>query len=282
MNVRDLDACSRFYREVIGMTELRRAEDHSVLGAGDTELVELHATPDAPSYPNAPGLFHMAIRLPTRTDLSTWVYDLFSHQREVQSYLQGASDHGVSEALYLHDPEGNGVEVYADRPETMWPRKPNGQIDMYTARLDIESLVSIAKPDGGGLRQLPARSDMGHVHLRVNDVKAAKEFYVDTLGLDLTLALGDSALFVSTDRYHHHIGLNSWESRGSEPRSLGALGLDSVTLRFELSDTTVPSIRRSQAFANWLESQHISATIGENDTVLVTDPAGNRIRFVVD
>ena len=240
LNVRDLDACSRFYREVIGMTALRRTEDRVVLGAGSAELVELHHTPDARSYPNAPGLFHLAIRLPTRTDLSKWVRDLFSHQHDVQSYVQGASDHGVSEAVYVNDPEGNGVEVYADRPESMWPRKPNGQLDMYTARLDIKNLVSIASPDGGAHRELPAGSDMGHVHLRVNDVKAAKEFYID------------------------------------------ALGLDHVTLRFEFSDTTVPSIRRPQAFANWLESRHISATIGENDTVLVTDPAGNRVRFVVD
>lgn len=195
--------------------------------------------------------------------------------------MQGASDHGVSEAFYLGDPEGNGIEVYIDRPESQWPRNPNGQIEMYTARLDIDDLLSTADAYDGSRRQLPAATDMGHIHFRVSDLNRAGAFYVDALGLNLMMAMGDSALFVATDGYHHQIGLNTWGSRGSAPRPDGALGPSEATLRFELSENDAQNHDRSEVFAGWLESRHVSAVVNEDGAVLVTDPSGNRICFVV-
>ena len=248
LNVQHLDAATAFYRDVIGLIERRRTGDTVILGTSTHDLVELRRATAASAGAGAEGdagtgLFHLALRVPERTALGTWLSEVLSRP-DARRYVTGASDHGVSEAVYLDDPEGNGVEVYVDRPRDRWPRSPDGGIEMYTRPLDLDGLLAAAYAGGGegrgaaresdagatGIDPLPDGTDMGHVHLMVSDLDAAERFYVDTLGLDLVQRFGDSALFVSTDGYHHHFGLNTWRSAGAPPLLPGAPGLAEVRM----------------------------------------------------
>ncbi len=215
--VADLDDCLAFYRDVVGLDVRSRDADAATLGAGGDPLLELRADPDAPERGrDEAGLFHTAFRVPTRAALG----DALERVRERWT-LTGASDHLVSEALYLSDPEGNGVEIYRDRPRDAWPVDDDGSVGMDTLPLDLADLRAAA--GDGSEAGAPPGTDVGHVHLEVTDVAAARAFYVDGLGLRVRQSYGDSALFLAADDYHHHVGLNSWNER-SEPAA--GRGLD--------------------------------------------------------
>jgi catechol 2,3-dioxygenase len=223
LRARDLGVAERFYREAIG---LERVQDEPLaLGAGGRPLVILRQAEAAvPPPPGATGLFHMAIRFPGRGALARALRRLAEHGVP----LSGASDHGVSEALYLSDPDGNGIELYSDRPKEDWPRDPDGGIGMFTAALDMRSLLEEPSPNGGG----PAEpgTDMGHVHLKVSDLERSVDFYRDRLGLDLKARYGREAAFMAAGDYHHHVGLNTWQSLGGKPPPQGAPGLERYTI----------------------------------------------------
>ena len=228
--VRDLVAVSRFYRRVIGLAVLEEAGDRVVLGAGGVALLELLHRPGAlASDPAAAGLFHVAFLLPGRVDLGRWLV----HARGLGQGLDGAADHLVSEAVYLRDPEGNGIEVYADRPaaDWVWHETPEGRrIGMANARLDMAGLLAAAAAPGvAAWDGAPAGTRVGHVHLQVGDAAAATGFYAGVLGLDVTAA-GPAAVFLSSGGYHHHIAVNTWNSAGAGPREAGRAGLARVTL----------------------------------------------------
>ena len=210
LRVGDGERLTRFYEQAIG---LRVLEDGPVtrLGIDDGRaLVELEADPDAPRRPpHTTGLFHLAILVPSRADLGQAL------RRVVGTgwRLSGASDHLVSEALYLSDPEGNGIELYRDRPRDEWP-VAGGALRMDTLPLDVGSLLSEA--DGAnGDAGMPLGTTLGHVHLQVADLTAAERFWVDALGLDVTVRGYPGALFVSAGGYHHHVGLNTWAGVGA-------------------------------------------------------------------
>ena len=225
LRVRDLPRVQRFYQDVLGF-EVRSSLDRSVtLGtAGSTTtLVELVSAADAPLRPRATaGLFHVAFLYPDRPSLASALERVTDRRVPV-----GSADHGVSEAIYLADPEGNGIELYADRPRDQWPPLlPDGQVAMFTEPLDVEALLSVAST-------MPVTSPrIGHVHLSVADLGHAERFYGDWLGLSVTQRSYPGALFLARDGYHHHIGSNVWQT--SRPAMPGALGLDRLTLR--LSD----------------------------------------------
>lgn len=200
LRVADSDAVADFYRDVVGLSVLDSGEP-TVLGAEDPLLVLLEDEGDRDQ--TAPGLFHTAVRVPTRAALG----DALARIRD-RWQLEGASDHGVSEALYLSDPEGNGVEIYSDRPREQWPRTDDGGVDIYTERLDIDGVVAAA--EGGDAA--PPATDIGHVHLEVTSLSAVEEFYVDQLGFDLQASVR-GARFLGADGYHHHIGANTWQGR---------------------------------------------------------------------
>lgn len=215
--VRDLEHMGLFYRNVIGLSKLTRREQQVDLGVNGDLLIRLLSRPDGKRYPRLPGLFHLAIRLPGRCELAHW----FNHLLQEQYPLDGAGDHLVSEALYLTDPEGNGIEMYYDRPQERWEFDENG-IRMDTLAVDLKSLQAEA-PDQR-FTGLPAGTTLGHIHLRVNNVDKAIEFYRDIMGFKL-MALWPGAGFLSAGGYHHHIGVNMWNSKGSPPPPPDTLGL---------------------------------------------------------
>jgi catechol 2,3-dioxygenase len=215
LTVRDLDRSRSFYEQVLGLTG-----DEALGAPGGPTLIELHGDPLAPALnPRATGLFHLAVLVPTRADLA----DSLKRIASARWPLSGASDHLVSEALYLSDPDGNGIEIYRDRPREQWPER-DGQLQMATIPLDLDDLVRDSPADDVPAA-VPVAARMGHVHLQVSDLDEAERFYSGKLGFDVTVRGYPGALFFSAGGYHHHIGVNTWHSAGSAPPEPGAVGL---------------------------------------------------------
>ncbi|MEF8973406.1 MAG: VOC family protein [Haloarcula sp.] len=229
-----------FYCDIVGLHVLDSGGDRTILGAGGQELLILNHRPDAPARDAAgTGLYHVAFRVPSRGALGDALRRIDSEWT-----LAGASDHGVSEALYLSDPAGNGVEIYRDRPEEAWDETPSGHVEMVTEPLDTRAVAAAA----AGERSMPAESDVGHVHLEVSSVETARSFYVDTLGLRVR-ATYDGAVFLAAGEYHHHIGANVWQGRTRPHHGQGlawfeirlpdAATLDATRERFRRSEYAV-------------------------------------------
>lgn len=257
LRVFDLSALTSFYRDRIGLSVLSQSQDEVALGIDGVPLVTLLPGASRPSSPA--GLFHLALLLPSRQALADWL----AHAARAGVVLEGASDHLVSEALYLSDPEGNGIEIYRDRARAEWPRK-DGAIRMATERLDLQALRAEAGDAPGA--PLPAGTSMGHVHLRVGDTAAAEAFYVGRLGFALMLRY-PGASFMATGGYHHHIAANVWNSRGAGPRRDGEAGLAHVALQ----------ARDAEAFVA-LRARMLEAGGTETDEgPAIADPWGNRL-----
>lgn len=219
--VNDLPKMADFYARALGLVTLRGNRSKAVMGAGNRALLRLIADPAAPQHDRREaGLFHTAILMPDRATLGAWV----RYASAANIPVLGASDHRVSEAIYLTDPERNGVEIYADRPRTAWT-KPDGTIHMTTDPLDVPDLAAAAT---GPWKGAPEGTTIGHVHLQVGDVQKAEAFYEGTLGFPVT-AHYPGAAFYGAGGYHHHIATNVWNSRGAGPRS-PATGLAAVEI----------------------------------------------------
>ena len=232
---RDAEALARYYEELLGLSRVGRRDGAIQLGvaADGTALLEIEHVPSArPDDPRGAGLFHTAFLFPERADLARWI----ARAAERKIRIEGASDHLVSEALYLTDPEGNGIEIYVDRPKEQWTRS-GGQVDMATNRLDIEALMKTIPEGDAGWRGTPSGTIVGHVHLRVGDPKVAEDWWHSEMGLDTMTRYGAQAVFLASGGYHHHIGANSWQSAGAGPREADRSGLSYV----ELSDRTAAS-----------------------------------------
>jgi catechol 2,3-dioxygenase len=234
LTVSDLDRSRAFYGRVLGLSASPRADGSLVLSAAAAgpALLTLHEDRDAaPFDPRGAGLFHFALLVPTRADLAT----VLARIAGARWPLSGASDHLVSEALYLRDPDGNGIEIYRDRPRAEWARDQRGEIQMATLALDLDDLiVELDRAGGspGGFRESPlaAGTRIGHIHLQVSDLGPAEQFYCGVLGFDVTVRTYPGALFTSAGGYHHHIGLNTWQSRGAARSVPGGVGLRSFTV----------------------------------------------------
>ncbi|CCQ33975.1 Catechol-23-dioxygenase protein [Halorhabdus tiamatea SARL4B] len=261
LRVADLAATTDFYREVVGLTLLERSAERTTLGAGDTPLLVLERDETAvePSR-SAAGLFHTAFRVPSRGALG----DALTRVRE-RGHLDGASNHGVSEALYLTDPEGNGVEIYRDFPRAEWPTSDDGRVRMWTEPLDIEGVSEAAT----GMDGVPDGTDLGHVHLEVTSLAAFRECYVDTLGFTEQTTLPDAS-FVAAGGYHHHVGANTWGQR-SAPASGRGLAWFEVLL---------PDTRTLEAVENRVAASQYSAT-QTAASLSVTGPDDIEVRFRV-
>ncbi|MFX0547166.1 VOC family protein [Roseovarius sp. S1116L3] len=223
LKVRDLDVVSTFYQRVLGLSPVATSEHRVTLGVGSIPLLELAGDPGfSPLDPRQAGLFHTAFLMPTRSDLARWV----AHVAEAGVPLQGASDHIVSEALYLADPEGNGIEVYADRPVSAWHGE-GGEIRMSTDPLGLQDLLQSA--EGTEWSGFPENGYIGHVHLQVGDTGEADRFYRDVLGLDVA-ARYPGASFYGSGGYHHQLAGNIWNSRRAGKRPEGMAGLDAVEI----------------------------------------------------
>jgi catechol 2,3-dioxygenase len=216
----DVERAAGFYREIAGLDEL----GDGALGRDGVALVRLVG--DGVTGGRAPsaaaGLFHTAFRYSDRAELGQAL------ERAVRAgLLTGASDHGVSEALYLDDPDGNGVELYWDRPREVWPQAHGeDRVGMFTAPLDLDALL-----DAGRSGEADGGADVGHVHLKVSDLPRAVDFWCDTLGFELMARYGDQAAFVAAGGYHHHVGLNTWHSRGAPLGPAELPGLQEVRFR---------------------------------------------------
>jgi catechol 2,3-dioxygenase len=262
LTVADLAAQQSFYERAIGLRELGRDGQTVRLGPeGGPVLLELTGDPDAPRRPRGTtGLFHLAVLVSGRADLGQALRRVI----DAGWRFTGASDHLVSEALYLNDPEGNGIEIYRDRRRDEWPRTDEGVIEMATLPLDLDGVLGEVDGSEPTPPEMPAGTRMGHVHLQVADIPAAEQFYSGALGLDVTVRTYPGALFVSAGGYHHHIGLNTWESAGGSPPPPGATGLRS----FEL---VLPNREEADRVAEQARAAGADVVAGEGGAI-VLDP----------
>ena len=229
LTVRNLDQSLEFYETRLGLQQNSRSENIARLGVLGRDLIVLTEAPDARSYSRSTGLYHFAIRVPTRFDLAC------SLQRIVntKTAVQGFADHLVSEAIYLPDPDGTGIEIYRDRPSEQWQYE-NGRLIMETDPLDLDGLLNELAGQPDNWNGLHPDTTMGHVHLHVAQLNSAEAFYRDVLGFDLVLRYGPSASFLAAGGYHHHIGINTWAGIGAPPPPVNSSGLRWYTV--ELPD----------------------------------------------
>jgi catechol 2,3-dioxygenase len=220
LTISDLRRSIRFYETHLGFAVHRRDDRTASLGAGGPDLIVLTQCETAPRVRGTTGLYHFAILVPSRADLARSLRRLVA----TDTMMQGAADHGVSEALYLADEDGNGIEIYRDRRRDQWPIV-GGHLRMGADPFDLDALLTEAgRADSAA--GLPAGTSIGHVHLHVSRLEDAHAFYVDLLGFELMQRYGPSALFVAAGGYHHHIGLNTWAGVGAPPPPPGAIGLE--------------------------------------------------------
>jgi catechol 2,3-dioxygenase len=262
--VSDLPASTDFYARVLGLPLLESDGGRSLLGAGGEPALELTAL-DSPASipPGSTGLFHVAWLHPSRAALAETVRRIGSARWP----FSGASDHAVSEALYLDDPDGLGIEIYVDRPREQWERGPDGHgVRMVTLPLDVEDLL--AQSPGVPGAELPEGTGIGHVHLKVSDVARADGFYRG-LGFE-DQARMPAAAFVSAGGYHHHVGLNSWQSAGGAPAGEHAPGLRGVLF----------GLAGEQALADVAgAAESLGGADLQDGTVSVDDPDGHALTF---
>jgi catechol 2,3-dioxygenase len=222
LKVTALDREREFYERAIGLRPVGESDGVARLGAGGAGLVELTARPDAAPRPNGTtGLFHLAILVPSREELARALVRVL----RAGWRLTGASDHLVSEALYLNDPEGNGIELYRDRPRAEWEYE-DGTVQMSTLPLDVQGLLGELEEDREDGDDMTAGTRLGHVHLNVADLDTAEAFYAGTLGFDVTVRGYPGALFFATEGYHHHVGVNTWAGPGAPQPPDGSRGLE--------------------------------------------------------
>jgi catechol 2,3-dioxygenase len=260
LTVIDLPMLSAFYQKVMGLSVLDTSASGETLGVAGRPLLTLTTGSNAARAPrNAPGLFHTAFLVPNRRELGRWL----AHAAHNNVPLTGASDHLVSEAIYLDDPEGNGIEIYHDRDRAEWTYVPDGKVKMATNRLDLQALYDEAPKDGWTGQE--NGTAIGHIHLQVSDIPEADAFFRDVLGLDI-MASYPGASFFATGKYHHHVAANVWNSRGQPKRQTGMTGLSDYTIRFNDPAKLETALKK-------LDELSI-ATTREGDTVSLVDPWG--------
>ncbi|GAC1363356.1 MAG: VOC family protein [Herpetosiphon sp.] len=264
LTVADLDRSVTFYTTALGFAVIGRAARTATLGVTGVPLIVLEEQEGArPHAVSATGLYHFAILVPTRADLGHVLRNLLDRGYP----MPGQSDHLVSEALYLSDPDGNGIEVYRDRPRSEWTWI-GGQVRMAIDPLDIAAILETADRDVEPWTGLRPGTRVGHIHLQVADLAVARSFYHDVLGFDVVAQMS-GALFVSAGGYHHHIGLNTWHSRGAGPAPAGTAGLRSFTLE-------LPSEAARAALVNRITAAGLHPTDVPGG-VAVRDPFANTI-----
>jgi catechol 2,3-dioxygenase len=261
VTVADLDRSLAYYGDTVGLAVLEEGSGAVLLGAGGIDLLGLVEEPGARPASRHTGLYHFALRVPERVDLARWL----AHAARDRVTLLGMSDHFVSEAIYLTDPDGHGIEIYHDRPRVVWEGLVASR--MTTDPLDVADLMGeLEDPATAPFDGLPAGTDMGHVHLQVADVSATIEFYRDVLGFDVMAELFGSAAFLAAGGYHHHVGANTWHSLGAPPPPPGTAALRHATIVLPDAGERDRVVARVEATGQEPESR--------GDGVLVRDPSG--------
>jgi catechol 2,3-dioxygenase len=261
LSVGDLGRTLDYWQGVVGLRVLERENGTASLGA-DTELVRFVEEPGARPVDGHTGLYHVALLVPDRPSLAGWL----AHAARDEVRLEGLSDHHVSEAIYLRDPDRHGIEIYADRPRAVWEGKV-AEV-MTTKPIDVENLLGeLDDPATAPFDGLPDGTMVGHTHLRVADIPATVDFYRDVLGLDVTAQLGPAAAFLSAGGYHHHVGANTWESRGAGPAGEGYATLRHAAIVLPDAD------ERDRVAGRIADAGQEPET--RDDGVLVRDPSHN-------
>lgn len=268
LRVDSLHRALQFYQNALGFRILEQDESRARLTAdGETSILSLVQPQNVvPKVPRRAGLYHFAILLPTRDDLAHLVRHLAK-----QGVRFGSADHLVSEAIYFEDPSGNGIEVYADTDPSTWAWDQDG-VGMDTKPLDFDDLLGAGVTRDEAF-ELPEQTIIGHIHLHVSHLQEAETFYVEGLGFDVATRFRDSAIFLSTRRYHHHVALNVWNGVGAPPTLKESVGLDYFTLVYPDEAARKEAIER-------LTSLGVTVT-GDDGKLFVTDPAGNDIELAI-
>ena len=264
LTVAELERSLAYYRHSLGLEVLETGGGRAALGTGEAELLVLVEEPGARPAPRNTGLFHFALLVPSRADLARWL----AHAARERVPLAGLSDHYVSEAVYLGDPDGHGIEIYADRPREVW----EGQVmaRMTTEALDVSSLMAeLDDPATAQFEGLAAGTVMGHVHLQVASTEDAVAFYRDVLGFDVMAEFVPSAAFFGAGGYHHHVGANTWRSRGATPPPPGSAALRHATI--VLADSADRDRVAARVAAAGQEPESVE------DGIRVRDPSGNEL-----
>ncbi len=268
IKVENLKRSLKYYQEAIGFDVLEQTDTSAKLTTdGKTSILSLEQPANVrPKQGRTTGLYHFAILLPKRSDLANIV------KHFVENGIRfGSSDHLVSEALYLNDPDGNGIEIYIDRDPSVWSWKDK-EVAMSVDPLDFKNLLTAVKP-GETWKGMPEGTVMGHIHLHVSELKKTEEFYVKGLGFDVVNRYGGQALFLSSGKYHHHIGVNTWNGIGAPTPPISSVGLQSFTLFLPTEET------RRQIVSNL---KKLGAKVREESNKFITqDPSGNQVELEV-
>ncbi|TVR73825.1 MAG: VOC family protein [Sphaerobacteraceae bacterium] len=271
LTVSDLNRSIGFYADLIGLRLISKNEAAATLGVGEVPLLVLDEQPGAEPWPRGvrsyPGLYHFAILVPTRADLGRWL----THWLRQDMPLPGQGDHFVSEALYLEDPDGHGIEIYRDRPRIEWEWQ-DGQVRMGVEPVDIRGLLEAAEQARDPWTGMPPGTTLGHIHLQVTDIEATATFYRDILGFDIVARM-PSALFMSAGGYHHHIGANIWHSRNAEPAPAEHVQLVSYSI-------VLPNRSSFDQVLERLKQAGIPVDTGDT-TATLRDPTGIELQLTV-
>jgi catechol 2,3-dioxygenase len=269
LTVSDLERSLAYYRSAVGLEPVEENGGRLSFGRGGRTLLVLVEQPGARPAHGYSGLYHFALLVPERADLARWL----AHAAHDRVPLQGLSDHYVSEAIYLADPDGHGIEIYWDRPREHWHGKVAER--MTTLPLDVDGLLGeLADPASESFEGLPAGTVMGHVHLKVADILRTIAFYRDKLGFALMAQLGSQAAFLAAGGYHHHLGANTWESAGASPAPPGTASLRHATIVLANREDCDRAVERVQAAGHSVDES--------GDGPVVADPSGNRLLLVAD
>lgn len=268
LKVIDIERSIKFYTDIMGLSIIKKVKKEAILTADGFNPILTLIEPEGviPKIPKRTGLYHFAVLLPSRYDLGIFIKNI----KDGWYPIVGGSNHGVSEAIYLDDPDGNGIEVYRDLDNTEWDTKGD-RINMVSEPLDYEGLIKLAGEDKWN--KTPLDTIIGHIHLHVGDLDKAREFYCDGLGFDLAMEAGTSAIFLSTGGYHHHIGLNIWNGRNVEPLPDNSVGMKYYTLQFPddaSRDNKINNLRN-------LGYQ----VIKEDKDIFTKDPSKNIIKLTI-
>jgi catechol 2,3-dioxygenase len=269
VSVADLDRSVDYWENAIGLRTNERSDGTARLGVPGRDLLVLEEQPGArPGRGANTGLFHLALLLPERGDLAAWL----AHAASSGVRLSGASDHFVSEALYLRDPDGHGIEIYRDRPRDSWTNNPDGSLNIGTVALDLDDLMG-AYDASRPFERMPDGTVMGHIHLQVAQLVEGRRFYEDLLGLDLMVEIPGQASFLASGGYHHHVGMNVWAGVGAPPPPPDQAALRRAALEVDSAD------RLDDIETRLTDAGHEPARDGER--LLVADRSRNPLELRV-
>lgn len=264
LKVSNLGKSIAFYEDVLGLQVLNKNKTRAEMGTATHPLLHLREINDAVRPNQNTGLYHFALLVPHRLELARFLQNLVNRQTPVQ----GAVDHVVSEAIYLGDPDGNGIEVYVDKPVTEWETRADGSLVMDNRPFDFDNMMKVLE-DEAGWEGIASETVLGHMHLHVNELQKNLSFYQNSIGLDLMALWGGSAGFMASNHYHHHLGLNTWQGVGALPPAENAVGLEFFSISVPLDDERDALLAQVE--------QHGGNLKAIDEGVLLKDPSGNGI-----